>query len=57
MLFLPRSEDDSLANLKMLPLLDVTKLALVSDCSSEYIVQIVTAALNVKHLVTGRMIN
>lgn len=36
-------------------MLEITKLAIVSDCTPEYIVQIVSAALNVKHLITGRL--
>ena len=39
--------------IKMLPMLDVSKLALVSDCSRDYIVQIVSSVLNVRHLITG----
>ena len=38
-------------------LLDLSEIAMISDCSSDYLVQLASAALNLKSLVCGSGVN
>ncbi len=51
--FLNRGRRCKDAEARMVPMLDVSTFALVSQCSTRYLVMLISAMVNVEHLITG----